>query len=70
MIVGFLGPFINGRYHTACMYTGPVVWNAASVTLLFYLFFFKDVLLRSSMGFLFSVMQFLTITRGIWSYFP
>ena len=30
MTVCFLGPFVNGRYHTACRYSDPVVWNSAS----------------------------------------
>ena len=30
--VCFLGLFVNGRYHTACRYSGPMVWNSASVT--------------------------------------
>ena len=34
MTVCFLGLFVNGRYHTACMYSGPMVWNSASVTFL------------------------------------
>ena len=32
--VCFLGLFVNGRYHTACRYSGPMVWNSASVTFL------------------------------------
>ena len=32
MTVCFLGLFVNGRYHTACRYSGPLVWNSASVT--------------------------------------
>ena len=34
MTVCFLGLFVNGRYHTACRYSGPMVWNSASVTFL------------------------------------
>ena len=32
--VCFLGLFVNGMYHTACRYSGPMVWNSASVTFL------------------------------------
>ena len=32
MTVCFLGLFVNRRYHTACSYSGPMVWNSASVT--------------------------------------
>ena len=32
--VCFLGRFVNGRYHTACRYSGPMAWNSASVTFL------------------------------------
>ena len=34
MTICFLGLFVNGRYHTACRYSGPMVWNSASVTFL------------------------------------
>ena len=34
MTVCFLGLFVNGRYHTACRYSGPMVWNSASVMFL------------------------------------
>ena len=34
MTVCFLGLFVNGRYVTACRYSGPMVWNSASVTFL------------------------------------
>ena len=30
----FLGLFVNGRYHTACRYSGPMVWKSASVNVL------------------------------------
>ena len=29
-----VGLFVKGRYHTACRYSGPMVWNSASVTFL------------------------------------
>ena len=32
--VFFFGQFVNGRYHTACRCSGPIVWNSTSVTIL------------------------------------
>ena len=34
MRVCFLGLLANGRYHPACRYSGPMVWNSASATFL------------------------------------
>ena len=36
MTVCFLGLFVNGRYHTACRYSGPVVSNSASIAFFFF----------------------------------
>ena len=32
MTVCFLGLLVNGKYHSACRYSGPMVWNSAAVT--------------------------------------
>ena len=45
MTVCFLGLFVSGGYHTACLYSGPVVLKFC------FCYVFKDTLVWSSMGF-------------------